>query len=107
MYFYKANSFTGQLVVNGGDITITDASGFGASGAGNETHFTDNGGQFLTFGGNMTVNEGFIFGGYRYVGTGSNSTVDLAGPIVLDGGGSRLLAGRQLLVAVQLTGVVN
>jgi len=88
VYFNKANTFTGKLIVNGGDISADTAQAFGASGAGNETYLTNEGGQFLNFENDMTVNEGFVFGGYRYVGSG-NHTVDLAGPIVLDGGGSK------------------
>ena len=88
VYFKKANTFTGKLIINGGDISATTASAFGASGVGNETYLTNNGGQFLDFENDMTVNEGFVFSGYRYVGTGDNNIVTLAGPIVLDGGGS-------------------
>lgn len=85
--FTQANTFTGQLLVNGGDIFITNASALGATGVGNETHFTNGGGQFLFIDAPMTLNEGFIFSGYRYVST-NNNAVDLAGPILLSGGGN-------------------
>lgn len=100
VYFNASNTYTGQTVVTGGNVAIANAQSLGATGTGNETIFTGGGGQFLQFASDMTLNEGFTFAGYRYLSTPNNSVVTLAGPIVLQGGGSMgLWSGDNLTIS--------
>lgn len=94
IYLSGANTFTGQAVFNHGDISINHLQALGATGTGNETVISaDYSGNFFHLGASGIYNEGFIIASSPYFSP-DDADVTLAGPIMLQGGGSKGIWGE-------------